>query len=305
MSKKILKRVKFIPSKQRAWLREVKENSGITWNEMASLCGVSRATIFNYLAEKYLMPLPVVEKLESFDVPLEKKWIVEMRDDGWHKSSPRRNNVTLPKIMNLKLAELVGALLGNGHIGSSSYEISIMCGLRLDAIYMKQNLVPFFEELFNISPNIYETKKYNGIRCKVYSKIIHSFLTNEIGLPAGKKINSNWLRIPQFYMLSKEHLIACIRGLFDTDGGICRHRERNPMIEFDSHNGFLSSDILEALIALGFKATMSQGKVYIYAKKDIERFFKVVGSHNPRNMVKYLIWKGRGIVPKTGDITRL
>ena len=78
--------------------------------------------------------------------------------------------------------------------------------------------------------------------------------------------------------------------------------EKDPMIEFASHNIFLSTDAMRALRKLGFHASTSQGKVYIYAKDDIIRFFEVVGSRNPRNLFKFLVWKEKGVVPRTSDV---
>ena len=298
-----MKRVNFAPDKQKTWLKKVKQSSRMTWNNLASFIGVSRATIFNYLAEKYLIPLPTVKKLEKLGVEVRKEWVIELREDGCYRDILyKKNNVKIPGLADTELAEFLGALLGDGHIGSTTYEISISCNLQLDSVYVKQFLTPLITTLFNKVPSIYESRIDNTIRCKFYSKKVHTFLTQEIGLPEGKKVKSDRLRIPQNYLKLDKCLIACLRGLFDTDGGIYRHREREPMIEFDSHNKFLSVDMVRALRKLGFRASISKGKVYIYAKNDINKFFEMIGSRNPRNLFKFLIWKKDGIVPRTSDM---
>jgi DNA-binding XRE family transcriptional regulator len=298
-----MKRVKFASGKQKIWLQEVKHRSRMTWNDLARFIGVSRATMFNYLAENYLIPLAVVRKLEKFGLQVKAEWIDELREDGWYrKARHRETSVHIPRPEDVELAEFLGALLGDGHIGSRNAEISIVCNRRVDSVYVRQFLAPLIRRLFNKVPKVYEGKNDNTVRCKLYSKRVHDFLTHKIGLPAGKKVASERLRIPKSYFKSDKYLIACLRGLFDTDGGIYRHRERDPMIEFSSHNLFLSADVMTALKRLGLNASTSQGKVYIYAKNDIVRFFEVVGSRNPRNLFKFQVWKEKGVVPKTSDV---
>jgi DNA-binding XRE family transcriptional regulator len=101
-----MKRVKFASGKQKTWLQEVKQRSRMTWNDLALFIGVSRATMFNYLAENYLIPLPIIEKLEKFGQKVRAEWIVELREDGCierlfiGKSAPRYLSQTMWNWLN-------------------------------------------------------------------------------------------------------------------------------------------------------------------------------------------------------------
>ncbi len=139
-------------------------------------------------------------------------------------------------------------------------------------------------------------------RFKFYNKTIHDFLVNKIGLPKGNKVKSKGLRIPKIYFANKKCLCCCLRGLFDTDGGIHKHRKHDPMIEFDSYNKELRNSIYKALLSLNLKSSISRRKVYIYAKKDIDKFFKIVGSKNIRNTMRYKIWKETGVICKIDEL---
>ena len=55
--------------------------------------------------------------------------------------------------------------------------------------------------------------------------------------------------------------------------------------------------IKEALLSLGFKATLSGKSVYIYDQSQIETFFNTIKLNNPKHNKKYKIFKETGKVP--------
>jgi intein/homing endonuclease len=124
-----------------------------------------------------------------------------------------------------------------------------------------------FKELFNKDSTIYIHKHNKVIRSKIYSKSIQKFLVNRFNLTIGKKLNSP-NRIPQEFYKENKYLIACIRGIFDTDGTFCRHRLKDPMIEIDCCNTNLRDSVLDALKLLKLRVSYS-GKKYTFIQKMI------------------------------------
>ncbi|RLG69485.1 MAG: hypothetical protein DRO07_02275 [Candidatus Iainarchaeum archaeon] len=109
---------------------------------------------------------------------------------------------------------------------------------------------PKFVELFGVTPKIRKGSS-NQIHCRIYSKDIFLFLSEDIGFPIGRKKNK--LRVPSFIFKNKELSKAYIRGLFDTDGSIFRHHRFSAKIEITSHSQKFRKDIIRLLIRLGFK----------------------------------------------------
>lgn len=214
-----------------------------------------------------------------------------------------KRRITFPSIDDSRLAEFVGIMLGDGHIGLKKYEISITENSMLDMSHIDY-AAKLIKILFNLSPKIYiGISKFSGVvRCKIYSKDVQEFILDNIGLSTGKKLKSSRIEIPKMYFEDKNLLSACIRGIFDTDGCICRHRKTDPMIEIDACNIYLRNSIVEALKEMNLKATFSGRKIYIYSKKEINDFFEVIGSRNLRNLFKYKFWKKYNLVPKTNII---
>jgi DNA-binding transcriptional regulator WhiA len=206
----------------------------------------------------------------------------------------------LPQIKNAKLAEFMGYLLGDGHLGLYKYEISITGNKVQDIATMKFVSETIFE-LFGITPKIYVSKNRNVIRCKFYSKVVQHFITEKFKFKSGNKLK-NMPKIPTIFFENELLLSSCLRGIFDTDGCICRHREKDPMIEIDACNMHLRDSILKALETLKIRHSFVGRKIYIYSKKEIVKFFNIVGSRNEKNLLKYAVWVKNGFVPKSSMI---
>ncbi len=216
-------------------------------------------------------------------------------------------DITLPKL-NKELAEFIGILLGDGHLGPLKYEISVTGNSINEVEYIKGFVRNRMTDLFNIVPLIYYQKNCNAMRCKIYSKKVFEYLTNVFGLWQGNKMNYD-LRIPTKIKNNDELLKACLRGLIDTDGGVFRHHKWCAQLQFYSKNESLANDVENSLIRLGYKPSKtkkSSGNIILYLfNKDIDTYFKEIGTNNYKNQLKYNIWKRDKIMPKTEGIEKL
>ena len=85
---------------------------------------------------------------------------------------------------------------------------------------------------------------------------------------------------------------ACVRGLMDTDGGVYFHRHisngiryRNFGLSFCSHSLPLIQGMARILKKQHFKfSVQNQIKIYMYTLSEVERYFREIGTHNPKNM---------------------
>lgn len=133
-------------------------------------------------------------------------------------------NVNLPKWSN-NLAYFCGLMVGDGSLpkGSSKrpngkiqkrYEISFVSK---SLEFIKNVYQPLFKNLFNIKPYIVRWKdkhKSEVFYCRIESKNLYNFLTNELGMIAGRKARiASPIKMPDRY---KTYFLA---GLLDTDGG--------------------------------------------------------------------------------------
>ncbi len=131
-----------------------------------------------------------------------------------------------------------------------------------------------------------------------------------LGLPVG---NKKEIKIPQWIMVNERFKVACLRGIFDTDGGL-RFTNRNkdeiyryPQLSLTSYSLSLINDVKIALDELKIKYSNYVEKpnpkkgrpnpIYIIAilgEKRLDQFMKEIGLRNKKHLDKYNFWKKNG-----------
>lgn len=275
--------------KQRTILKTIKQTSNLNWKQITKILEVNRSMLFKYLNEDHSMPLKRLEKLckaTKIDITnFGKLELIELQNVKEHK-------IVRPKL-NETLAEFLGALSGDGNIYGKNYEISITCGAVVDQDYVVRIVKKMFKNLFGLEAHIYKNKSV--VKCRIYSKQLQQFLSNEFNFPIGKRKNRTF--IPPKIRKEKKLRIAYLRGLFDTDGSFHRRRPKSGVVEFISASPDFLLQVQKALKKLGFKACLSGENVYIYDQRQVDTFFKTVKPSNNKHSLKYRIFKKTGLVP--------
>lgn len=220
-----------------------------------------------------------------------KKW-----QDWWEnkgKFNPNRYFITreinIPK-KSLELAEFVGIMLGDG--GITERQVTITLNINNDKLY--SNFVrKLIKNLFEVRSSVYLRKKDSTIRVTVSRKRLVNYCQS-IGLKVGNKLKQN-LDVPKWIIENSLYYAACIRGLFDTDGCIfyeC-HKIKGkkyfyPRISLVSASKTLREDVYKMLIDLRFLPVIRNNRsVQLEKKEEIEKYFKVIGTHNPHHYKRY------------------
>lgn len=208
--------------------------------------------------------------------------------------------ITAPK-HSARLAELVGILMGDGHVGL--YQTSVVTNSETDfqhALFVKS----LFEDLFGIEASLSNQRNKKACVITVSSKSICHFFVDQ-GIPQGNKITLG-LRIPEWIREKSLYRKAFIRGLFDTDGCVYldKHRYGQKVYEhlgmaFANQSLPLLSFFKESLELLGLHPTQkTKFRVFLRRREDIQRYFDLVGSSNEKHLKKvqqYLLSKKGGV----------
>ena len=211
----------------------------------------------------------------------------EWRRNGYKKFSlTNLKPIRIPKL-NEKLAELIGAYIGDGTL--TKYFIRITGDYRYDLPYFSY-LNMLVLKLFKINTRVYKSKLYNTCNFAIFSKNICSFLNKEFGLKFGDKLRNNTL-IPNRILQDRKLALACLRGLIDTDGCVSR-RGRNAeelSISFFSANPNLINQVKKISDREGFFSYVSKNKTEIgtNSRGKALLYFKKVGSSNLRHIVRF------------------
>lgn len=188
-----------------------------------------------------------------------------------------------------RLAEICGIIAGDGHIGE--YQTSVCTNSVTDmehALYTKG----LFEKLFGVPASLTKRRGQNACVVVVSSKEVGNFLTTK-GMAKGDKIQAG-LRIPGWVRAERKYRLAFTKGLFDTDGCVytdrhtIRGREyKNLCMAFTNRSVPLLSDFFETLEYLDLHPTQkTKYTVFLRRRENIRRYFKIVGSSNPKHLRK-------------------
>lgn len=216
-----------------------------------------------------------------------------------HKSWGNIKVINIPE-KDVKLAELVGILLGDGNIYSCvkskkicSYSVRIAGDFEKDRDYHLNYIAPLCNDLFKIKVRIRNHTVNNERFVCLDRKLLIDFLIS-IGLKSGDKIK-NQVGIPSWIFENIEFLKACLRGLIDTDGSVYRMSNRDSNLirmEFTNHNKTLLNDARAAFIKLGFNPSkiISNKKIFISRQSDIARYIREIGFSNNKHIERIKIF---------------
>lgn len=190
-----------------------------------------------------------------------------------------------------KLAELVGIILGDGAI--SNYQVRISLDRSVDRQYATfvRNLM---HDVFGERPSLMERIEDNVIALTISGAGLVEVL-EQLGLRRGNKV-AHQVDFPKWVHSRRSYQIACVRGLFDTDGGLYFHHKAQKSYLgwcFSSSSKPLLQSVMDVLLSLGFSAKKAGGnKIYMYSLEHISRYMKIVNSHNPKNVDRLIIRTG-------------
>lgn len=207
-----------------------------------------------------------------------------------------RKSVTLPK-PSAQLAEFFGIMIGDGGI-NNAWQANITLNAEKDRTY-SHYISGLIQQLFSITPMVFERKGSKALRILINSVSIVDFLAKQ-GLLRGDKLRQG-LKIPDWILGRKEYKVACVRGLVDTDGCIFIHTHRvagkqyqNIGLTFSSQSIELIFQVANVFEEFGVLPHISgRGQdIYLYRADAVEKYLRVFGTSNDRIASVYKKWRG-------------
>jgi len=201
----------------------------------------------------------------------------------------RRKEIKYPE-RSEKLAEIIGIILGDGAL-PGNHQLTISFNYETDNQYASY-ICNLLKELFSVNYYVHKRKDSNGGVIVVSSMNLINFLLTQ-GLLKGNKIK-NQIDMPSWIKERLNYQIACSRGLMDTDGGLYLHKYRSnskfyeyPKLCFTSHSKPLLRSVHEVFSKLNFKVYLRGHHVSIYSLSEVKRYFREIGSHNPKHLLRF------------------
>lgn len=314
------KRFRFRRDLQKKFIDNIKNESGISWKMLAQDIGVSSYTLrVAWGKEKTTIPYTIVKDLlsryefEKFD-KIKEEWVEGILTDNWGQRRGGKNSgnvgqrkkIVMPKYSE-EYAELIGTILGDGYLGKKELTITGADHEKRYIYYIKKQI----QKLFGLRSKLFNNySNKNAVVLDCYSKELIELLSID-GLVIGNKIK-NGARFPKWISRKNAYVRCALRGLFDTDGGIYSKQKgyRRAVIEFQTASPEIREEILYFLKKIGYspsKSATSNGKskrynVRIQNQDEILRFFRLIGSSNPKNIIRYKHFLKNGIIPRKEEM---
>jgi DNA-binding transcriptional regulator YiaG len=287
LSYKSSRRIKLDANTSKGLILQVKKEQQWTWKQFADYLNISSDTLReNWKNAKTTIPedaFRLIKNLSKKSINCNISILPAYWGQGIGKKSKHDSQLKFPPLSSNEFAEFYGAMIGDGCIYKNMDSICITCNGIKDKEYVIIHLNNLCKLLFNIEPRIYPRKEDNTIRLVLNSRKITRFFANQ-GFPCGKKYEK--LRIPKQFFKSSRLLSSCLRGIFDTDGGVFVHPHTRIMMEIRTYSKTLANSIKMAFKKLNLNVSKSQ-RIQLYGINKVKNFFDIVGSNNPRNLEKY------------------
>lgn len=310
------------------YFSELKEKSSKSWLSISDELEISNRQLTDWKNGKCSMSYQaatIIKKKYNIDLP-EK---IQIKKDRWHLTdsaikggkrryqlygqigslaSRRKGGINAIKVLQHKntnfrlakkitipqkdviLSEIVGAFIGDGSISKSQARIYL--NLKTDKLYA-QHLASCIRNIFDINVTVSYQNKRSTVEIWTSSVSLVKYL-HKIGLPIGDK-NKQGLDVPQWILKNKKFYIACLRGIFDTDGCtyIDKHCYKNKIyknigIVYTTYSPKLISTISRLLSDLGYTPTLkSKNRVFMRRKYEVMDFFDKIRPANKRHQLVF------------------
>ena len=294
-------RIRLLNKKQRELILLAKRNK--SWKELSQIIKIPVNYLSNDLKiEKTLLSDQTYNKLCNIANINFDGYILEKLSDNWGRSkggmssSGSLKKINVPE-KNEKLAEFIGAVLGDGNInyykkGSKIgvYQVKIAGHYNLDKDYHMNYLKRLGLDLFNLEgKEIIMTNQHGRFIVFTSKKLVEFFIRQ--GLKPGNKIK-NQTTIPKWIFSEDKYIVCCLRGLIDTDGSIFKMSNQDPnllRISFTNYCNALLKDTRKAFLKLGFfpSKIINEKRFFLSRKEDISKYLKEVGFSNNKHINRF------------------
>ncbi len=237
--------VSFPKGNQSKFLRHYMQSTGLANKQLSKKFNVCDKTIRDWINEKHKLPILVYNTMQQKLHFKNEINIVNIQKEngikGWESTYLKYGRIPCDENFRLKqwkkwnksrstqinkiklsvdLAEFVGIMIGDGHLNKNGLSITLHYKYDKDYGDFVEKLIA---KLFNTQVHVYYRKERSINSYNVFNRNLSKYLNLKVGIIIGNKTLQQ-VEIPKWILKTKKYSIACIRGLFDTDGCVYWHK---------------------------------------------------------------------------------
>lgn len=174
------------------------------------------------------------------------------------------------------LAELIGTVLGDGHI----YKHARCESLRIVGDAKKMGFVNHSAQLmyavFRKQPKIARRRSSNGVNITMYEKNI----SKRLALPTGSRARYQFI-LPDWIEKREAYKIRFLRGLYEAEGSISHSPATyTHKFQFGNTNPHLLSPVARLVAELGFTQNTYKNKVQVSRGEEVQKLANLLQFRN-------------------------
>lgn len=190
----------------------------------------------------------------------------------WAKKNGRIRSKYPALIKNGNLAELIGVILGDGHIRKfpRTEELSIFSNSNNPKFIKRYS--KFVQKIFNHNPAVANHGNKNCTRIRIYQKNIAS----RLNIPYSPRKFLH-IKIPVWILKNNKFVVRYLRGLYEAEGCYCVHKPTSTYkVFFSNTNTSILDNVFRLVKKLGFHPHKDTSRIQISRKKEVFKFLNLI-----------------------------
>lgn len=201
------------------------------------------------------------KKLDNFA-----RWREEMKKTGVIRS------VYPDLIKNGDLAELIGVVLGDGHMSKFPRTDELTISANSNNPGFIERYSGLMKKIFKKEPYVAKISCRNCVRIRIYQKNIQK----RLDMPYSPRGNLR-IKIPDWILNDTGFIVRYLRGLYEAEGSHCVHEKTYTYkVFFTNRNVSMLRNVFKLVKELGFHPHMSKDNVQLSRKYEVDKYLKLI-----------------------------
>jgi hypothetical protein len=213
-----------------------------------------------YTKETHSSVKKISDAMKNRGVDNFKEWREEAKQSGRIPSS-------YPELVKGgDLAELIGVILGDGHIQKFPRTERLLIFSNASNTGFVERYTTLVEQVFDKKPTVYKVKGQECVRIGIYQKHI----SERLGIPAGARKNLD-LPVPDWILSNNDYVVRYLRGLYEAEGSESHHAATSThKFSFANMNQSILENVYGLMAYLGFHPSMDSKRVQLSRKSEVQ-----------------------------------
>ncbi len=189
---------------------------------------------------------------------------------AWRRRSIRAGKIIVefpPLKRDGDLAELVGVLLGDGHLQKFPRTERLLIFSNSNNPGFIRRYTNLVEKLFKKKTYVYKQSGQNCTRISLYQKCI----SERLGVPTGAR-GALSITVPEWILENRKYVVRYLRGLYEAEGSLSHHEPTSThKLSFSNLNASMLENVYTLMVLLGFHPHRDAERVQLSRKEEVRQ----------------------------------